>query len=161
VPIWPPGKTTFPGGHDFATRLQHLANEVRLDLNRQVSFACRQRRMHGSRHHRIQKGSQNPAVHASHRVVVHFLRVQSHGESSVTGIETTNTEQLPKGRFRNDTFAHLILKTAVEDSVSAQVLCLQAVTATAVVTKLVKREAVATSMDSSACGATAEVNCRF
>ena len=59
------------------------------------------------------------------------------------------------------TYITVILKTAVEDSVSAQVLCLQAVTATAVVTKLVKCEAVATSMDSSACGATAEVNCRF
>ena len=42
------------------------------------------------------------------------------------------------------------LKTAVEDSLSAQVLCLQAVTDTAVVTKFVKCEAVATSMDSSA-----------
>ena len=48
--------------------------------------------------------------------------------------------------------ASFILKTAVEDSLSGQVLCLQAVTATAVVTKLVKCEAVANSMDSSACG---------
>ena len=64
--------------------------------------------MHGSRHHRIQKGSQNPTVHASHRVVVHFLRVQSHGESSVTGIETTNTEQLPKGRFRDIASSHFL-----------------------------------------------------
>ena len=46
----------------------------------------------------------------------------------------------------------ITLKTAVEDSLSAQVLCLQAVTDTAVVTKLVKGEAVANSMDSSACG---------
>ena len=54
------------------------------------------------------------------------------------------------------TFQHdvlpLILKTAVEDSLSAQVLCLQAVTDKAVVTKLVKCEAVAISMDSCACG---------
>ena len=62
-----------------------------------------------------------------------------------------------RSAFRSDVDQYsevmsISLKTAVEDSLSAQVLCLQAVTATAVVTKLVKCEAVATSMDSCACG---------
>ncbi len=60
-----------------------------------------------------------------------------------------------------ETSPHINLKRAVEDSLSAQVLCLQAVTDTAVVTNLVKCEEVAPSMDSSTCVATAEVNCRF
>jgi hypothetical protein len=64
-----------------------------------------------------------------------------------------NIEKLKADRAALIEFAQYInLKTAVEDSLSAQVLCLQAVTDTAVVTKLVKCEAVATSMDSSACG---------
>ena len=46
----------------------------------------------------------------------------------------------------------VILKTAVEAALSLQVLILQAVADTAVVTRLVKCEAVATSMDSSVCG---------
>ena len=133
-------------GPTLGDRIQEgaIPLEEALGIARQIADALEAAHEKGIVHRDLKPGNVKIRPDGSVKVLDFGLAKDVFSESKLSGDSPT-----------------LILKRAVEDSLSAQVLCLQAVTDTAVVTNLVKCEEVATSMDSGTCVATAEVNCCF